>query len=343
MDLKAFMKYTIPEDEADEMTRVIRKTIKSIRNNRQDAEEKQKDIIMLKNKIQKEIEDEEIAKAKEKKKIEEEEKAQKGLQPNLTFDDLLPPNLPSPLIPSTPEPPSPGRSSPLIPSPGRSSPLIPALGRSSPLQLKPPPPTRPGLSSGTPGPSSEPLPSYLQANVSKFEDNLTANDLINLRKSDILKNKEEQKKPSELLPEFKRDPSLIDNLLKKSDKISSRLGGKKGNNKNAAEVAKIDKELKTQDKYRKILRSSKEELRKEKIKITPKKGKGIHFPKGSSAPLRGTLSPPPLLDRLELLTGSIVAGNNSSKVKNEFSKIVHVLHKLKFFNNADVNKLLSIL
>ena len=59
MDLEAFKKYAIPEYEADEMTRVIRKTIKSIRNKRQDAEEKQKDIITIKNKIQKEIEKEE--------------------------------------------------------------------------------------------------------------------------------------------------------------------------------------------------------------------------------------------------------------------------------------------
>ena len=32
MDIEAYKKYTIPEDEADKMVNVIRKTIKSIRN-----------------------------------------------------------------------------------------------------------------------------------------------------------------------------------------------------------------------------------------------------------------------------------------------------------------------
>ena len=42
-------------------------------------------------------------------------------------------------------------------------------------------------------------------------------------------------------------------------------------------------------------------------------------------------NPADLLDRLELLGGSILAGNNG--VKSEFSKIAHTLNKLGVLNN----------
>ena len=50
-------------------------------------------------------------------------------------------------------------------------------------------------------------------------------------------------------------------------------------------------------------------------------------------------NPADLLDRLELLGGSILAGNNG--VKNEFSKIVHTLNKLGVLNNTQLNSLLK--
>ena len=50
-------------------------------------------------------------------------------------------------------------------------------------------------------------------------------------------------------------------------------------------------------------------------------------------------NPADLLDRLELLGGSILAGNNS--VKNEFSQIVHTLNKLGVLNNNQLNNLLK--
>ena len=46
-----------------------------------------------------------------------------------------------------------------------------------------------------------------------------------------------------------------------------------------------------------------------------------------------------LLDRLELLGGSILAGNNG--VKNEFSKIAHTLNKLGVLNNTQLNSLIK--
>ena len=46
-----------------------------------------------------------------------------------------------------------------------------------------------------------------------------------------------------------------------------------------------------------------------------------------------------LLDRLELLGGSILAGNNGAK--NEFSKIAHILNKLGVLNNNPLNSLIK--
>ena len=50
-------------------------------------------------------------------------------------------------------------------------------------------------------------------------------------------------------------------------------------------------------------------------------------------------SPRDLLDRLELLGGSISAGNNS--VQEEFSEIAHTLWKLNLINRKKLNKLLK--
>ena len=50
-------------------------------------------------------------------------------------------------------------------------------------------------------------------------------------------------------------------------------------------------------------------------------------------------NPADLLDRLELLGGSILAGNNG--VRNEFSKIAHTLNKLGILNNNQLNSLIK--
>ena len=50
-------------------------------------------------------------------------------------------------------------------------------------------------------------------------------------------------------------------------------------------------------------------------------------------------NPADLLDRLELLGGSILAGNNG--VKNEFSKIAHTLNKLGVLNNTQLKSLIK--
>ena len=50
-------------------------------------------------------------------------------------------------------------------------------------------------------------------------------------------------------------------------------------------------------------------------------------------------NPADLLDRVELLGGSILAGNNV--VKNELSQIAHTLNKLGVLNNNQLNSLLK--
>ena len=47
-----------------------------------------------------------------------------------------------------------------------------------------------------------------------------------------------------------------------------------------------------------------------------------------------------LLDRLELLTGSIFAGNDGTK--SELSEIVHKLHQLGKIDNDNLNDLLKV-
>ena len=63
--------------------------------------------------------------------------------------------------------------------------------------------------------------------------------------------------------------------------------------------------------------------------IAKKTGQGIiHFN-----------NPQQLVDRLELLAGSIFAGNNG--VKQGFSQIAHLLHQLKVITKKTLNDLLK--
>ena len=52
-------------------------------------------------------------------------------------------------------------------------------------------------------------------------------------------------------------------------------------------------------------------------------------------------NPEDLLSRLELLGGSMSAGNNSSDVREEFAKIVHMLNKLKVINNKQMSDIMK--
>ena len=262
MDLEVFKKYSIPEDEADELARVIRKTIKTFKYKLQDEEEKQKKIIEIKNKIKQELEEGD------------------------TFQPLTP----------------------LRPLRGLEEDAVPLA-----IEDKP-------------GPSADD-PSTIDINYDFSDEDLK-----------FFKNKG-LTLPIEVFNKSKTDENIFSKARKKSIEVSNELRGKVNSLNNKIEKSKqrgkvkklkeqlddIDDQIESNKKYRERL-----DLLMKAKKMVVKKQKGM-----------GTLSPASLLDRLELLYGSIVAGNNSSKVKNEFSEIVHVLRRSGFLNNAQVIKLLS--
>ena len=52
-------------------------------------------------------------------------------------------------------------------------------------------------------------------------------------------------------------------------------------------------------------------------------------------------NPKDLVNRLVLLSGSIKAGNNAAKVKNEFSSIAHTLRELNIISNDELENLIK--
>lgn len=69
-------------------------------------------------------------------------------------------------------------------------------------------------------------------------------------------------------------------------------------------------------------------MRQLRKKAPPKSGSGVRY----------FNNPHQLFDRLELLAGSIAAGNNG--VKNEFSEIAHTVRNMGLLTQTDLNKLL---
>ena len=66
------------------------------------------------------------------------------------------------------------------------------------------------------------------------------------------------------------------------------------------------------------------------------KGRNLPYPLLGGHSLNNPLQ---LVNRLELLAGSIFAGNNG--VKQEFSQIAHLLHQLKVITKKQLNDLLK--
>ena len=52
-------------------------------------------------------------------------------------------------------------------------------------------------------------------------------------------------------------------------------------------------------------------------------------------------NPQDLLSRLELLGGSMSAGNDSNDIREEFVNIAHMLNKLKVINNKQMNGIMK--
>ena len=109
---------------------------------------------------------------------------------------------------------------------------------------------------------------------------------------------------------------------------------------NDEKYAKLTKLSNTTKDYQKQLEAMKTNMKM----VLKKKGSGWATKKRSKIG-SGVIyynNPRDLLDRLQLLGGTIAAGNNSSKVKNEYSEIAHALHNLNQITNKDLNNLLKV-
>ena len=104
-------------------------------------------------------------------------------------------------------------------------------------------------------------------------------------------------------------------------------------------LVKIEEDMSRLRKY-----SSRIKTIPEGLKTLELSGSGIRFQPKRNVYKRGSSifyynNPRNLFDRLHLLGGSIIAGNNSAK--NEFSEVAHTRHKLGAFSSEDLNSLLS--
>ena len=126
----------------------------------------------------------------------------------------------------------------------------------------------------------------------------------------------------------KKAEKLVDNF---KDNLSKKVIFKTRKGKNKA-VAKNDypyKKALEEINYYNILSEYVNNMNKLETIVRLKEGKGITY----------FNNPQQLVKRLELLAGSIIAGNNG--VKQEFSQIAHLLHQLKVINKKALNDLLK--
>ena len=114
------------------------------------------------------------------------------------------------------------------------------------------------------------------------------------------------------------NPDLKEKTLQRLSKDSKSLGGQKRSAQGQRKT-EIDKQLRANTNYRRLIKGL----------PTPQTGSSIFYYN----------NPRDLFDRLHLLGGSIVAGNNSAI--NEFSEVAHTLQKLGAFPSEVLNSLLS--
>ena len=128
---------------------------------------------------------------------------------------------------------------------------------------------------------------------------------------------------------FEINPKVLDETLEELKgnikQLTGEISGRK-KAKNPSPLYEAETEIKKMEKgtLMKYKNTMKDYLRSLKYKV----GEGIYFN-----------NPHQLLDRLELLGGSILAGNNG--VINEFSQIAHLLNQMKVISNKQLNNLLK--
>ena len=133
----------------------------------------------------------------------------------------------------------------------------------------------------------------------------------------------------ETIKRYQRKAERLSNYYKKILANKAEFKISKGKNK----AVPLNKNPRTETlqeiQYYNILGEYVNNMNKLENIARKKEGKGIiHFN-----------NPQQLVKRLELLAGSIIAGNNG--VKQEFSQIAHLLHQLKVISKKTLNDLLK--
>ena len=173
--------------------------------------------------------------------------------------------------------------------------------------------------------------------IAKFKAEDLDRYLLSKEAQDILKSNGYDNLPSHY---FKEDVSTIDNLI---DGVNSDLEEFNNRLKNTADLVRDENGyVLAQPKSK---RPREETLNKIKnyniLSIFATNLSNLkYFKTKSGSGMIYFNNPHQLLDRLELLGGSILAGNNG--VINEFSQITHLLNQMKVISNKHLNDLLKI-
>ena len=185
----------------------------------------------------------------------------------------------------------------------------------------------------------EVLPSTSEegSRIAKFKPEDLDRYLTNKEAQDILKVNEYHKLPSEY---FEEDVYTINNLI---DGVNNDLEEFNKKLKNTADFVRDENgyflaEPKSKNPRKETLNNIKNY---NILSIYSTNLSNLKYYKTKSG--SGMIifnNPHQLLDRLELLGGSILAGNNG--VINEFSQIAHLLNQMKVISNKQLNNLLKI-
>ena len=173
--------------------------------------------------------------------------------------------------------------------------------------------------------------------IAKFTPEDLNRNLMNKEAQDILKSNGYDNLPSHYL---KEDISTIDNLI---DGVNSDLEEFNKRLKNTADIVRVSNNYVIAQPKSKNPR--KETLNNIKnyntLSIYSSNLSNLrYFKEKSGSGMIYFNNPHQLLDRLELLGGSILAGNNG--VINEFSQIAHLLNQMKVISKKQLNDLLKI-
>ena len=180
------------------------------------------------------------------------------------------------------------------------------------------------------------LPSTSEGKIAKFTPEDLDRNLMNKEAQDILKVNEYHKLPSEY---FEEDVSVIDKLI---EDVNEDLGETSKAIKNTAVFERDSNGYFIAKPVNKNPRENTKNFIKKyntlSIYATNLSNLKYYKTKSGSGMIYFN-NPHQLLDRLELLGGSILAGNNG--VIPEFSQIAHLLNQMKVISKKQLNELLK--